>query len=309
MCAIGYWLSSTNTKCQTKNLKPSEALWTSDETLPYKPLQTITNHYKPVQTYESVGAEECAQGESARRPGGTKHLHPLRGRCDAAATRAKFFQPLGLFRQRANLIHLIHLIPRDPTWSHVFVVFVSHHNSWDTWKMVEDMMLSPMCMPCGAPHPLTSHTTQMFTDAACCYMLHKATCAWNLDPCSVPALFGCAASRATSIQESYGILEGSRLINETGQPFASIMSQTGTRSVPIDINIINWYLRTQFSKSEMVETCMVSTFLELDRNPEVMHFHGFRRVEHEKLQDMSNEILLQERNKMRICWKLLEYVR
>lgn len=59
----------------------------------------------------------------------------------------------------------------------------------------------------------------------------------------------------------------------------------------------------------MVETCMVSTFLELDRNPEVMHFHGFRWVEHEKLQDMSNEILLQERNKMRICWKLLEYVR
>ena len=47
----------------------------------------------------------------------------------------------------------------------MFVVFVSHHNSWDTWKMVEDMMLSPMCMPCGAPHPLTPHTTQMFTDA------------------------------------------------------------------------------------------------------------------------------------------------
>ena len=68
--------------------------------------------------------------------------------------------PLGLFRQRANLIHLIQEVPR------VCRVF-------DTWKMVEDMMLSPMCMPCGAPHPLTSRTTQMITDDhTCCMMLH-----------------------------------------------------------------------------------------------------------------------------------------
>ena len=56
--------------------------------------------------------------------------------------------------------HLIHLIPR------VCRVCVTPQ----LLGYVEDVMLSPMCMPCGAPHPLTS------TLHRCSQMLHVATC-------------------------------------------------------------------------------------------------------------------------------------
>ena len=234
-------------------------------------LQTSTNHYKPLQTYESVGAEECAQGESARRPGGTKHLHPLRGRCDAAATRATFQDFFKIFKILSTFRTLrvcrVCVTPQ-------LLGYVEDGGRYDAKPNVHAMCCT------------TSLDIPHYTDVhRCCMLLHATQSYLCLEP---RPLLGPSTVWLRSQQSNFntGILEGSRLINERGQPFASIMSQTGTRSVPIDIN---WYLRTPFSKFEMVETCMVSTFIELDRNPEVMHFHAFRWVEHEKLQDMSNE--------------------
>ena len=98
LLAIGYWLLSTNTKCQ----RPWSLVKLSEQvTKPGKPLQTFANLWKIwnwLKVLLLAGAEEeRAQGESARRPGGgTKHRHPRRGPgCDAAATRATV-QPLGI---------------------------------------------------------------------------------------------------------------------------------------------------------------------------------------------------------------------
>ena len=178
--------------------------------------------------------------------------------------------------------------------------------------MVEDMMLSPMCILCGAPHPLTSYTTQMITDghrccmmiciyhhiSAWCYMLRKATCAWNLDPRSVPAL-AAQPAKQLQFQESW---KGPDWSMRRGHLQASwdIMSQTRTRSVQIDI----WYqliLHTPISKPPKWSVLSFSQKEPL-KSCISMVFQCFPWVWHEQLQDNVQSctiiFLLQERNKM-----------